>query len=212
MKPNCAFLARQFVNSSSCIEQLLQEKKYQITRKDCSGVRALRYILREKPSICILKSSYNDLSGLDVVKQAILKKSKTKFIIIFNKISEIDIAIAKKNNVSGCLSCDDSLNEVITCLKAVLKDDDYFSKEILNNIDESYLENYTNFTSFQMKIIAYIGFYDSPEKLAKKLNTGIGAVREEMILIKSQLRLDSKEPLHKWAAQNTSFIETIVLK
>ena len=211
MKPNHIFVAHHCENSSPYIEQSLKEKNYVITKKNCDGIKVLRYVLREKPDICILKSSYSDLLGLDIIKQAHLKKSKSKFILVFNEVSEIDIVMAKKFNVSGCLSCNDSKEEVLACLDKVHNNKRYFSKEILEKIDNNQIENYTNFTDFQMKVIAYIGFYNSPDKLANKLNVAISTVRKEVDLIKNQLRLTCDQPLHLWAVKNTSFIETLVL-
>ena len=211
MKPNQVFVAHHCEKSSPFIEQFLKEKKYVITRKNCEGIKILRFIIRRKPDICILKSSYNDLSGLDIIKQAHLKKSKTKFILVFNEVSEIDFVLAKQYKVSGCLSCYDSKDEVLSCLDQVHNNKSYFSKEILEKIDKEYIKNYTNFTGFQMKIIAYIGFYNSPEKLAKKLNVAIGSVSKEVDFIKNQLRLTCDQPLHLWAAKNTNLIETLVL-
>ncbi len=211
MKLKHVFVAHHCENSSPYIEHSLKEKEYVITKKNCDGVKILRFINREKPDICILKSSYIDLSGLDIIKQALLKKSQTKFILVFNEISEIDIVMANKFNVAGCLSCDDNKEEVLNCIDNVHNNNLFFSKEIRKKIDKNHLDNYTNFTDFQMKIIAYIGFYNSPEKLAKKLNVAIASVSREVAFIKNQLNLTIDQPLHLWAAKNTSFIETLVL-
>lgn len=211
MKINQAFVAHHCVNRSSQIEQSLTEKKYLITKKDYDGIKTLRYIIREKPDVCILEASYNELSALDIIKEAKLKNSKSKFIIVFKKVRDIDVVMAKQFDVSGCVSCDDSIEEVLTCLDKVHNNERYFSTEVLQQIDKDSLESYTNFTSLQMKIIAFIGFYNSPEKLAKKLNMAISSVNEEMDLIKNQLRLTHDQSLHLWAANNTSFVETLML-
>jgi DNA-binding NarL/FixJ family response regulator len=211
MKKNQAFIAHHCDNESAHIEQSLKGKNYSITKKNCSGVRALRYINREKPTICVLKANYEDLSGFDIIKQARLKKSKTKFILVFNTLQEIDVVIAKQFNVSGCLSCDDTIEEVKVCVEKIHNNEDYFSKELLEEIDREQIENYSNFTDFQLKILAYVGFYHNPDKLANKLNVAMSTVNQEIALINSQLRLPSDQPLHQWAANNTTFIENLVL-
>ncbi len=212
MNNNQVFVAHHCENSSTHIELSLIEKEYSITKKDCSGVKALRYILREKPDLCILRSCYNDLSGLEIVKEALRKKSKCKFILVFNKVNEIDVVMATKLNISGCISCNDSIAESLKCLDKVHNNERYFSKEISKKIDREQFKNYTTFTDFQIKIIAYIGFYNNPERLAKKLNSPIITVNREVDLIKTKLNLKANEPLHLWAAKNTSLIESLVLK
>ena len=212
MKNNQVFVAHHCENSSTRIELSLIEKEYIITKKDCSGIKALRYILREKPELCILRSSYKDLSGLEIVKEAIRKKSNSKFIIVFNEVNEIDLAMAAKLNISGCVSCKDSISEVLNCLDKVHNNGHYFSKVIYQKLDKERLKSYTSFTDFQMKIIAYIGFYNNPERLARKLNAAISTVNNEIELIKSQLSLTGDQHLHLWAVKNTRFVESLVLK
>lgn len=196
---------------SPLLEQSLKEKKYIVENKNCEGVQILRYIFREKPAICIIKSFHKEISGLEIVKEAFFKDSKTKFIIVFEEVSEIDIALAKRFNISGCIKTSDSIEEALNCLEQVHNNNQYFSNTILEEIDTEILNNYLDFTNFQKKIISYIGFYNTPQTLAKKLNVAISTVNLEINLIKKKLALKEDQPLHLWAAYNTTFIETLML-
>ncbi|EDM44305.1 hypothetical protein SCB49_04730 [unidentified eubacterium SCB49] len=211
MKNKQVFIAHYCENNNTSIEESLIDKDYIITRKKCSGVKVLRYVIREKPDLCILKSAYEDIEGLKIIKEALKKNSKTKFILVFKEINEIDIVVAMQFNVFGCISCNDGKYEVLTCLDKVHNNERYLSKEIYDKIDEDQLSNYTNFTEIQTKIIAYIGFYISSEKIAKKLNISITSVNKEINFIKKQLRLGSNQPLYLWAVKNTNFIEALLV-
>lgn len=205
------FVAHHCKIKSPLLEKSLKEKKYTIVKKNCQGVKILRHIFREKPAICIIKSIYKDLTGLEIIKEAYLKNCKTKFIIVFNEVSEIDVILAKKFNVSGCISTKDSVVGVLTCINKVHNNEHHFSNAILKQIDRKKLNNYKDFTDFQRKIIAFIGFYNSPERLAKKLNVAISKVEQEIKTLKFKLRLPNDQPLHLWAVNNTNFVETLAL-
>ncbi|MFT6048906.1 MAG: hypothetical protein ACI9KI_000634 [Patiriisocius sp.] len=56
-----------------------------------------------------------------------------------------------------------------------------------------------------------MGFYHNSDKLANKLNIAMSTVNQEIELINSQLRLPSDQPLHQWGANNTTFVENLVL-
>lgn len=212
MDPRNIFVAYHCKIKSPLLEQYLKENNFSVEKKHCNGMKILKYIFNKKPEICIIKSFYEDLSGLEIIREAYLKKSKTKFILVFNKANEIDVLMAKRFNVSGCISVDDTIADVLTCLESVQNNKHYFSKEILEEIDNEKLKNYTGFTDFQRKIIAYIGFYNSPERLAKKLNVAISTVNKEVRVIKYKLALKKEQSLHLWAAKNTNFIETLMLE
>lgn len=211
MNPKKIFVAYHCNINSPLLEKSLKEKNYSVEKKHYKGVKILRYVLRQKPEICILKSNYEDLSGLDIVKEAYLKRSNTKFIIVFNAASEIDVIMAKRLNVSGCIGTKDPIEDILTCLDRVHNDDHYFSKDILQKMDQEKLNSFTEFTLFERKIIGYIGFYQSPERLAKKLNVAITTINQQVEIIKVKLSLKDEEPLHLWAANNTNFIESLLL-
>ena len=100
---------------------------YNVIGSGVNGMKALELILTCEPDIALLDIDMPMLTGFEVVKTAIEKGCKTKFIMLsFHKETEY-VLQAKALQIQGYLLKEDSFVEVEKCMDAVLKGEQYFS-------------------------------------------------------------------------------------
>ena len=188
----------------------LTSNGYNVVGQGTNGIEALDLILKLSPTLVILDIDMPFLRGLEVVKTAKEKNSKTKFIIqSFHK--EADYLLqAKALQVKGYLLKEDSFDEIERCIKAVLKNESYFSASF-----ENYFLQNTNkelnqlklLTSSEITILKQIAQQTSTKMIADDIGVSYRTIEKHRSNIINKLNLKNESnSLTSWAILNRNTI------
>jgi DNA-binding NarL/FixJ family response regulator len=169
-------------------------RKYEITQQFTSGVRALRYILKEKPQIAVLQSQFEDISAFEIIRETRAKASK------------MDIA--------GCIYAGEVLDNLLICLNTVLEGDVFVSKGIkqAKNKDTS-LDLLVTLSNTEMKVLTLISIYRKSSKISEKLGVSIRTIEKHRSNIIKKLKINcTVYSLPNWAEKNKELIQALALQ
>ena len=185
----------------------LEKKNYHVTTCN-NGQDAIELFDENNFDIVFLDENMPGLSGLEVAKMCHEKEIQTKIILLtFHKESYI-YQQAKSLNISGYMTKDFDLEELLDCIDLVSKNETYLNEKILpENLSGKLNDKPVNLTPTEIKIIRYIA-----DGLTTKDISGILFVAERTVdkhrsnIIK-KLDLDKKHnSLLLWAQKNKEII------
>lgn len=184
-----------------------------VSKTFSSGIRTLRYILRNKPDIAILQSKLDGISAFDIVKEIASKSSHTKVIIIFENPTYENLFMARSLNVQGCFCETEAQKEILSIVQAVLSGGERYCKYLRG--DEKQMDTLRNFKKLsnqEIKIMSLFGFYKNTKKVAEKLEYSSKKIETYTELIASKLNINPCEHvLTEWAENNQKLIKTLAL-
>ena len=204
-------------NNRQFLEGIVSEvlkREYEITKQFTSGVKALRYILREQPEIAIIQSQFNDISAFEVINEARAKDIDIRFVIIFPKTEYKQFLIASKMNIAGCIYAGEVLEDLLDCLNTVLQGEVFVSKGIksTNPKDES-LKLISSLSSTEMKVLTLVSIYQKSSKISNKLDISIRTIEKHRSNIIKKLKINSKvKSLPTWADEHRELIQSFALQ
>jgi DNA-binding NarL/FixJ family response regulator len=183
---------------------------YNVIGSAINGMKALELILTNEPDLALLDIDMPMLTGFEVVKTAIEKGCKTKFIMLsFHKETEY-VMQAKALQIHGYLLKEDSFMEVEKCMDAVLKGEQYFSpsfesNSIINASEE--IKSLKLLTPSEITILKLAARRASNNEIAETLSVSIRTIEKHRSNIISKLRIDNgNNALTSWALTNKNII------
>lgn len=116
------------------LENLLLEKNFNVVAKANEGQTALNFILINKPDIAILDVEMPLVTGIEIAKECKKLKIDTKILLI-TLHKDINLYLeSKKYGIFGYLLKEFAIDEIETCINAVLNNTPYFSKALKDYI------------------------------------------------------------------------------
>lgn len=193
---------------------LMQE--YLITKQFTLGVKALRYILRERPKVAVLQSQFDDISAFEIIKEARAKDIDIKFIVIFPKSEHRQFLIASKMNIAGCIHASEVLTDILICLNTVLQGEIFLSKGIKKTktkAKNTSLDLITTLSKTEMKVLTLISIYRKSSKISDKLDISIRTIEKHRSNIIKKLRINSTaDSLPNWVDKNKEVIQSLAIQ
>jgi len=171
-----------------------------------NGAEALQLASEIKPTITILDIEMPLLNGIEVAKKILEAKIDTKIIFLtlhkerslFNEINQMDI--------HGYVLKEFSISEISQCIKTVLNDKKYFSKEIEKFIEEPIID-FSIFTKSEVNVLKLIAQEKTSKDIAEMLFVSIKTIDSHRYNICKKLNLKpEKNSLLKWVFQNSSIL------
>ena len=167
-----------------------------------NGLEALQLITKLHPEITILDIEMPVLNGIEVAKKIKELKINSKIIFLtlhkersfFNEIKNLEI--------DGYVLKEFSINEITTCIKKVLDNEKYFSKEIEKFIEEPVID-FSIFTKSEKNVLKLIAKGKTSNEIAELLFISPKTVDSHRYNICKKLNLEPKKnSLLKWAYKN----------
>ncbi len=189
------------------LTDFLTSKNFDIVGSVTDGNSAYNLIVKLKPEIAILDIRMPHKTGLEIAEACKKNNLPTKIILItFDKEKEL-YDTAKEHNVYGYILKDFAIEEIEVCIKNVINNTPYFSKEIqsyLNhNIHNEKPKGLELLTKSELKITKLISENKTSQDIAKELNISVRTVDKHRSNIVSKLNLDNKPTsLSIWANIN----------
>lgn len=190
----------------------LTEAGYTVVSSEPNGGRALEQILIEKPVLAILDVEMPILSGFEVIQKCLEKKSKTKFIILTSHKEKGIVFKAKELGVSGYLLKDESFQEIVKCIHAVVDGNTYFSstfESILENEVSPQLSNMRNLSNSEKTILKFLASEKTSKEIGDILGVSHRTVEKHRSNIIAKLDIES-QGLLLWINENKDLISSLL--
>lgn len=188
----------------------LESKGIKIIGSAQDGNAAYNLIVKLKPEIAILDIRMPYKTGLEIAEACKKNNIPTKIILITFDKEETLFNKAKALNVYGYILKEFAIEEIETCIKHVLNDTPYFSKELTSYLDtnsNTKPERLELLTKSELKIIKLISENRTSLDIAEKLSVSVRTVDKHRSNIVSKLGLDNKPTsLSIWANLNKSHL------
>lgn len=179
---------------------------YNVIAQASDGVQALGIILKNNPEIAFLDIDMPLMTGFEVIKTAIDKGVKTKFIVLsFHREVEY-IKNAKALQISGYLLKEDSFFDIERAIECALEGSTFFSRtfeaKTLQNASQE-LKKLELLTPSERTILKLIAQQKSTKEISDALSISTRTVEKHRSNIINKLEL-SKETntLITWALVN----------
>lgn len=193
------------------LTDFLVSKNFNIIGSATDGNSAYNLIIKLKPKIAILDIRMPHRTGLEIAEACKKNNLQTKIILItFDKEEEL-YDQAKEYGVYGYILKEFAIEEIETCIKHVINNKPYFSKEIA-----SYLNYNPNtqkpkalelLTKSELKIVKLISENKTSQGIAEELSISVRTVDKHRSNIVAKLDLDNKPTsLSIWANLNKTHI------
>lgn len=192
------------------LHDFLIEKKYNVLACAKNGKEALTLIKAHTPDIAILDIKMPFLSGLQIAERCKNEKLPTKIVLITFEKDEKTYYDAKTMDIYGYVLKEFALEEIENCIAAVIKDNSYFSPELLKYLELNELpENFDLLTNHEKGIIKLISQNKTGVEIAELLLISPRTVEKHKSNIIKKLKLERKQnSLLIWAKENSAFFDT----
>ncbi|MFC7356379.1 LuxR C-terminal-related transcriptional regulator [Jejudonia soesokkakensis] len=192
----------------------IEDLEVSILNSTTNGVRALRWILREKPDFVIIEAQFEELSAYEIIKEVTLKKLKTKFILIFPNANYRDVILARSLKIAGCFYAGESLDAIQNCVTTVLEGKVCFSRSISKvQIADKALHNLDLLSDAEINVLMLINVYKSSAKIAEKLSSSVRTIDKHRSNIINKLGIQKEtHSLMHWALQHNEIIKTLAFQ
>ncbi len=164
------------------------------------------------PDILILDISLPDISGIEVVKIITIQYPEIRIIMLSMYLNEDFIFNSLKAGAKGYLPKNTSKHELLTAIKEIYENKEYFTDEVTNIILKSYLKKINNepdssevpqLTKREEEIIRYVAEGQSNTDIADKLFISKRTVESHKNHIMNKLELKTNIDLIKFAIKNS---------
>ena len=195
------------------LSDVLTKSGYLVLASALNGDDAADIIQKEKPVIAILDIEMPGLSGFEVIKKSCKDGCKTKFIILTSHKEKAFIQKAKELNISGYLLKDEPFTEIESCILAIAKGGEYFSRsfnEVFLNEISPLLERIQYLSPSEKKIVQLIAQVKTSKEIGELLNISHRTVQKHRANIISKLLLPpGRDVLMTWAIENREFLSSL---
>lgn len=187
----------------------LESKGYNVIGTAEDGNKAFNKIRALKPDIAILDMDMPVLTGLEVAKGIQSSEIASK-VIILTMFKKVELIKEVGKTIEGYLLKDDTLDEIINCIKTVSEGNNYTSLKLRDSIfysNES--SNTAQFTPTEKKILSLIAKNLTSVKIAEQLFISSRTVEKHRSNIINKLKLESgHNALIIWLHQNPGMFDT----
>lgn len=192
------------------LNDLLEEKGFNLCGTAQDGKQALDLIEQEQPDIAILDIQMPIMSGIEIAKTCKRLQLPTKIILItFHKERDL-YEEAQELNIFGYILKEFALEEIETCLRTVSKGEPYFSPKIKEHITGTSGDNnqLNSLTPSEKKILKLIAHDKTNKEIASMLFISHRTVEKHRSNMIAKLKLEPKtNSLLIWAKENQERLE-----
>ncbi|MDT0557787.1 response regulator transcription factor [Ichthyenterobacterium sp. W332] len=190
------------------LKEFLIEKGYAIEASAADGKTALKFIETLKPDIAILDIQMPHYTGVEIAEICKVKNYKTKIIIITFEKDENLFKQAKNLNIYGYVLKEFALNEIEQCIEAVLKNQSYFSPDLLRHLKSiPSLKSLEQLTKTERKVLSLIAKNKTGVEIGELFSISTRTVEKHKSNMIKKLGLNRKQnSLLIWAKEHEEFL------
>jgi DNA-binding NarL/FixJ family response regulator len=190
------------------LDILKSDKSFKILAEASDGNEALELILLHQPDVAILDVDMPNMSGIEVCRNALKLKSKTRFVILTMYKEEDLFNEAMNIGVSGYVLKDNTVDDIINCINSVAQNDVYISPNIKQFLisrkekdigNDSIKKKLLKITISEMRILKLISENKSSKEIAALLFISYKTVENHRYNICRKMELEGNYALIKFA-------------
>jgi DNA-binding NarL/FixJ family response regulator len=184
-----------------------------------SGTSAYNTIVNEKPDYCILDINMPNMSGVEACKKVLFEKIKTKIIFLSMHSEREMIRMALLSGGSAYILKDNSINEVVDCIKKIDENEGYISPSLANIVkgikdDENRKQNVVdlinNLSKSEIKVLKLVVQNYTTKEIADILFLSDKTIENCRSRICQKLKLPPRNnSLLLWISENKELLSTL---
>lgn len=170
-----------------------------------NGVDALEQIVALEPDVCVLDVNMPKADGLSVARQLQTKNLPTAPVFLTMHADEAIFNAAIDADVKGFVIKDGAANDIIECVKSVVRGQSFFSSalsQFLLNRSKNEKSSLENLTVSERRILRLISDGKATKEIAEELFISPRTVDHHRANISAKLDLKGKNALLTFALTN----------
>jgi DNA-binding NarL/FixJ family response regulator len=174
------------------------------------GATALKLIREHKPDIVVLDINMPGVSGFDVVASMRNENLSSEVALLTMHNEEAMFAKALSLGVRGYVLKDSATSDILNCLHAVRKGQNYTSAELTKYLfkraagQSTPVEGLDSLTPTERRVLALIAEYLTSREIADKLGISVRTVENHRNNICAKVGVHGSHALIKFALQHQS--------
>ena len=172
------------------------------------GASALRLIREHKPDIVVLDINMPGVSGFEVVESMRKEHSSVEVVLLTMHNEEAMFTKALSLGVRGYVLKDSATSDIVNCLHAVLKGQNYTSAELTKYLfkkatgQSTPVEGLDSLTPTERRVLALIAEYLTSREIADKLGVSVRTIENHRNNICAKVGVHGSHGLMKFALQH----------
>lgn len=174
------------------------------------GASALRLIREHKPDIVVLDVNMPGVTGFDVVKSIRKENLSSDVVLLTMHNEEAMFTKALSLGVRGYVLKDSATSDILNCLHAVRKGENYTSAELTKYLfkkasgHSTPVEGLDSLTATERRVLALIAEYLTSKEIADKLGVSVRTIENHRNNICAKVGVHGSHALMKFALQHQS--------
>ena len=172
------------------------------------GAAALSLIREHKPDIVVLDINMPDVSGFEVVASMRKEKLSSEIVLLTMHNEEAMFTKALSLGVRGYVLKDSATSDILNCLHAVRKGENYTSAELTKYLfkratgQSTPVEGLDSLTPTERRVLAMIAEYLTSREIADKLGVSVRTIENHRNNICAKVGVHGSHALMKFALQH----------
>jgi DNA-binding NarL/FixJ family response regulator len=190
-------------------KQYLKKNWFNVVGTMLNGNDTYNAIIKLEPDLAIIDFNMPDLDGLEIAKTLKSKGSTTK-IIILTLHKEEAIVNEVGSSISGYITKDTALQELIKCIHTVLNGNTYISPNLKGSVlFDTNSTNIEKLTATELKILKYLSQNLNSSEISDNLFISKRTVEKHRSNIIKKLELSDKQnALILWIKSHPELFKT----
>ena len=172
------------------------------------GAAALSLIREHKPDIVVLDINMPDVSGFEVVASMRKEKLSSEIVLLTMHNEEAMFTKALSLGVRGYVLKDSATTDILNCLHAVRKGENYTSAELTKYLfkratgQSTPVEGLDSLTPTERRVLGLIAEYLTSREIADKLGVSVRTIENHRNNICAKVGVHGSHALMKFALQH----------
>ncbi len=211
------FIADDHPIFRSGLRQLIAlELNLEVIGEAKDGAEAIERLRHGQTDIALLDIDMPKASGFEVLTAVREKGVKLQFIFLTMHKDEQFLNAALDLGVKGFLVKDSAAEEVIDCINAVVKGEEFISPQLTSFLLKRIRQAQANpakaslldqLTPTERKVLRLIAEYKTNKEIAAELFMGVRTVEQHRLNISEKFDLKGRHALMKFASENVGKLE-----
>ena len=184
-----------------------KQPRFEVVAEAANGRSAVKLSQKLTPDIAIMDISMPDLNGIEATRQIIGNSPRTKVIILSVHSEQRFVAEVFKAGASGYLLKDNSFDELVSAIHAVMTEGTYLCPQIATVVRDDYLQHLlraapstpSTLTAREREFLQLLAEGKATKEIAFSFNLSVKTVEAHRQRIMEKLNIRTVAELTKYA-------------
>ena len=184
-----------------------KQPRFEVVAEAANGRSAVKLSQKLTPDIAIMDISMPDLNGIEATRQIIGNSPRTKVIILSVHSEQRFVAEVFKAGASGYLLKDNSFDELVSAIHAVMTEGTYLCPQIATVVRDDYLQHLlraapstpSTLTAREREVLQLLAEGKATKEIAFSFNLSVKTVEAHRQRIMEKLNIRTVAELTKYA-------------